>query len=289
MSVSETPGYQDTADSNKKNKLALIVGVNNSAIPNTRQFLQYAERDAAEIAWVLEEAACGFTLIEPALRGPDAKTWEIQQALMRLVGERTDQDFLLFYFSGHAQPIETPGGHRDIYLVTYNFKESDVMLSPAMHLSLRWLREMLFQKTKAGAVLVILDCCYAGNIIRAGADPYHIDLGRLIENWLEESDGVAKDSSRMMLTATGYNVTAQEKAGHGRMTYWMLRALRGADDEVLDDHGQVDLSLLHKYLKKNIPEQFPNLAGEFGQHPWILASYPDRAVQLRRNAQKAEE
>ena len=216
---------ENVVSTNKTNKLALVIGVNNSIFPNTRELLQHAEQDASDMAWMLRGNACGFQLTGPVLRGVDAKTWEVQQAIVDLAERGTKEDFLLFYFSGHAQPIEAPGGHRDIYLVTHNFKENDIKLSPTMHISMRWLREMLYDKTQAGAVLLILDCCYAGNIIRSEADPYRIDLGKLIEDWLEEpSSGVRKDYPRAMLTATGYNVTAQEKDGHGLMTHWILRA-----------------------------------------------------------------
>src|SRR5207247_2081670 len=139
-------------------KLALVVGVNNSLFPNTRELLQHAERDAGDMAWALRESMCGFTLIEPILRGSDAKTWEVQHKIMELTKKGTSYDFLLFYFSGHAQPIETPGGHRDIYLVTHDFSEDDVNFSPTMHISMRWLRETLYNKAQAGAVLLILDC-----------------------------------------------------------------------------------------------------------------------------------
>ena len=279
----------DNAISNGKvNKLALVVGVNNSVIPGTRETLQHGEQDAFEIAWVLQER-CGFSLTEPVLRGQEAETGAVQQAIMKLIKRRTDQDFLLFYFSGHAQPMETPGGHRDIYLVTHNFDESDVILSPSTHISMCWLREMMYEKTDASAVLLILDCCYGGNIIQNEADPYYIDFGKLIESWLEESNSrVQKNCPRLILTATGYNVIAQERVGHGRMTYYMLQALLG-DDEALDHDGQVDVLSLYKYLKKKIPEQYPDLAGNQGNYNWVLTSYPDKAANQVLQNREAED
>ncbi len=271
------------------NKLAVVVGVNNSIFPNSRETLQGPERDAYDMALTLEDS-CSFKLVQPSLRGQDAKTGDVQQVIINLAENRTEHDFLLFYFSGHAEPIELPGGHRDIYLVTHDFKESNLQLSPTMHISMRWLREILYRKSQAGAVLLILDCCYAGNIFREETDPYHIDLGILIERWLEETTTrIPKNNPRLTLTATGYNVTAQEKNGHGLMTSCMLRALRGVDDEAFDERGQVDIISLHKYLKAKIPEQYPDLAGELGQFSWILASHPQQSAYASSEALRASE
>jgi len=289
MTASEKLTTVSAANTEGMNKLALVVGVNNSAFANSRETLQGPERDAYDMTLTLE-TSCNFKMIRPSLRGQDAKTGDVQQAIINLAEDKTEHDFLLFYFSGHAEPMQLAGGHRDIYLVTYDFKESNLQLSPTMHISMRWLRDILYRKTKAGAVLLILDCCYAGNILHEEADPYHMDLGNLIEQWLEETaPKIPKNNPRLTLTATGYNVTAQEKNGHGLMTSWMLKALRGIDNEALDEYGQVDIISLHRYLKAKIPEQHPNLAGELGQVSWTLASHPQQSVFARREALRTSE
>jgi len=34
----------------------------------------------------------------------------------------------------------------------------------------KWLRQVLYEKAKAGRVLLILDCCYSGDIAGSGPD-----------------------------------------------------------------------------------------------------------------------
>jgi uncharacterized caspase-like protein len=235
------------------NKLALVVGVNNSAISTYPPFLKYAEHDAYEMAWVLQQSACDFKLLEASLRGKEADTMSVRRAVIKLAQGRTDQDFLLFYFSGHAQPMKTKGERTDIYFVTYDFKEDDVKVDPTMHLSMRWLWEVLYQQSGAGRVLLILDCCYAGNMIDAGLDPFHLDLHNLFEEWYKGSGGrEQKDRQRLILMSTGYDTAAMERDGHGLMTGLLLPALRGEVEDVLDSAGQVDIHSLYKYLLNNM-------------------------------------
>ncbi len=278
----------NTSSFTKGKRLALVAGVNNSEKLNSRETLQYADQDASDMAAALSGSACKFTLIEPTIRGKEATTENIRRAIIKLVEGRTEEDFLVFYFSGHAQAMELPGGHKDIYLVTSDFKESDLKFGAMMHLSMRWLRETLYEQTEAGAVLIILDCCYAGNFINAGTDPFHIDLGSLIENWMDEPPfPTRKNAPRVTLTATGYNVTAQERDGHGRMTKFLLEALHDEHMVVeVDENGYVDVHAIHRHLKKNIPEQLPDLAGIFGSHHWILAYYPARSARNRKDTEE---
>ena len=51
-----------------------------------------------------------------------------------------------------------------VYLVTSDFCEREAEEDPSLHLSMRWLRDHLVTSTRAGQVLLIFDCCYAGAI-----------------------------------------------------------------------------------------------------------------------------
>src|SRR6266566_8592427 len=93
------------------NKLALIVGVNNSStVPPYRSALKYAEKDAEDMAYLLKQPECGFTLLAPCIIGEKATTSSIKKGMMNLSLKKTGYDFLLFYFAGHAVPI-----NNDIY------------------------------------------------------------------------------------------------------------------------------------------------------------------------------
>jgi hypothetical protein len=69
------------------------------------------------------------------------------------------------------------------------------------------------------------------------------------------------------------------------MTGLLLPALRGEVDAILETEvqGQVSLQRLHRYLELTMPsEQRPSLSGDYAGRECILASYPERAEQLRR-------
>jgi len=208
---------------------------------------------------------------------------------MNLSLKRTQQDFLLFYFAGHALPIKN-----DIYFATHDFQEdiAEKALEADTHfyLSMRWLWQVFYQSTEAGRVLIILDCCYAGNLVEVNDDPFNIDLHKLLKKW---DTGAASTTSpnclRLILTATGYNIQAQEMNEHGLMTGLLMKALHGEIDDVLDKEGRVDIRILHRYLQDNMPqEQRPDLAGKFGPFDCILACYPHHSEHLRRQLKENE-
>src|SRR5437868_6983139 len=129
MSGSDDPSFLSTNDfaqiSNNR-KLALVVGVNNSNASSGLSSLKYAEDDAREAYHTLRQKACGFTFLDSVLTGDKANTGDVRSAVIRLVDEKTDRDFVLFYFIGHAFPIKTKEGYSDIYFVTFNFNPSEV-------------------------------------------------------------------------------------------------------------------------------------------------------------------
>jgi len=238
----------------------------------------YAEKDAEDMAYLLKQPECNFTLLMPVFTGEKATSGSIKQGIVELIKKRKKEDFLLFYYAGHAIPIEN-----DIYFITYDFREENVEFDPDFYLSMRWLWKVLYQSAGAGRVLLILDCCYAGNMVETKEDPFKIDLRKLFDEWNTGSNGKdPKNCLRLILTATGYNIQAQEQDGHGLMTGFLLKALRGEVHEVLDEGGHVDIRHLHMYLQKKMPkEHAPDLSGKFGPYHCILASYPERAAQLR--------
>jgi hypothetical protein len=156
------------------------------------------------------------------------------------------------------------------------------------HFSMRWLSEKLYKATNAGKVLVILDCCYAGNIGRTGPDPYLEEIQARIKKYLgapSAESGARSGGLRLALTATGRNTKATERDEQGLMTGFLLPALRGEVDDILEieNQGQVSIQRLHRYLETTMPsEQKPSLSGDFAGRSCILASYPERAAELRR-------
>ncbi len=191
-------------------RIALVVGTNNTKASSYLPDLKYAEDDAQEVYHTLRQPACNFEFICPVLTGDKAETRDVRRAVIKLAQEKADQNFLLFYFIGHAQPMKTKEGYDDIYFVTSDFNENEAKEDSTSHLSMRWLRDMLYRSDGAGRVLIILDCCYAGNIIHVGSDHSRIDLRTFIKGCIDgEGDGHQNGRLRVLLTATGYKVQPQ--------------------------------------------------------------------------------
>ncbi len=290
MFASDNAEYPLAETTQDVHKFALIIGVNNSIASSQFASLKYAEDDAIEVYRTLRQDNCGFFFLDPVLTGSKAGTAEVRSAIIRLVDEKTDRDFLLFYFIGHAQPMKTKQGFSDIYFVTHNFNPKEVKKDHNAHLSMRWLRDILYQPEGAGGVLIILDCCYAGNMIEVRPDPgliqIDVDVRKIVEECLDGP--VIKYQNgrlRVILTATGYNTPAQERV----MTSLVLSALQGKEQQAIDDKGDVNIHSLYTYLQNQMSqEQMPNLSGEFARK-CILAHFPEKSSDHLQQLQRAVE
>lgn len=244
------------------------------------------------MAEVLEQQ-CGFELFMPPLLGEQASSEAIRKAIRKLARDRSDDDFLLLYFSGHGLPWRVEAGRDAVYLGSCDFDERDVEDEEGSHISLQWLRERLFEGTQAGRVLLILDCCFSGAMGTTAPDHYLVELRQRIAYYFEAPGVESQTRSgglRLALTATGHKQAAAEGYSYGLMTSFLFPALRGEVPEVLEveQQGQISLQRLHRYLELVMPkEQPPSLSGDFAGRSCILASYPERAAQLRRTLVRA--
>ncbi|MGH2510000.1 MAG: caspase family protein, partial [Ktedonobacteraceae bacterium] len=211
---SDNTSLENSTMASSDRRIALVVGINNSKASSQLETLRHAEEDAYEVYRALRQDMCGFDTIDPVLTGDKAETGNVRSAILRLIAKKAEQDFLLFYFIGHAQPVKTKDDQSDIYLVTYDFNPDEAIEDPPAHLSLSWLRKMLYQsKEGAGQILIVLDCCYAGNMIEASRpDSAHIriDVSVNVREIVEQCLGVSPTHYQMgllrvVLTATGYN------------------------------------------------------------------------------------
>ena len=136
-------------------RIALIVGVNGQPVPG-RDTLKFAVDDAREMADV-PHGSCGFELFRSPLLSEQATTENVKEAVLDLADMLVDHDLVLFYFSGHGEPMKVQGDVDDIYLVTHNFSSAHVRRDYHAHLSMRWLRSILYEHEKAVDVLVVLE------------------------------------------------------------------------------------------------------------------------------------
>ena len=286
--LSET---NETMISAHGSRLAVIVGVNetrSSLLP----LLSHAINDAEAIAQVLHQQ-CNFELLVPPLLGEEAESAKVKKAILSLARNRNDDDVLLFYFSGHGQQVydEQRSKIRNAYLGTADFAEQDVEDDSTFHISMHWLRDKLMKNTDAGQVFIILDCCYAEDI-RTGSDHSLNELREQLTYYFEipgAEVGIRRGGLRVALAAAGYDQTAGEQHGHGKMTKVLLEALRGEIARLLEANGQLTLSRTLDYVDQAMtPEQKPVISySKSAGKECILAHYPDIASQLRQKASQA--
>jgi uncharacterized caspase-like protein len=206
-------------------RFALVVGVNqtqSTLLPP----LQHAIADAEAIAEVLQHT-CDFELSLPPLLGEQASSAAVKKAVLNLARNRSDDDLLLLYFSGHGQQAYDPqrSEQRHAYLGTADFNEEDVTDDPTLHVTMHWLRDKLFRNTTAGQVLIVLDCCYAEDI-RTVSDHTLDELREQIAYYLLEIPGaevnLRRSGLRVALAACGYDQVAGEQDGNGLLTRQLL-------------------------------------------------------------------
>jgi hypothetical protein len=251
--------------------------------------LEDAERDALNIYSVLQRIEANFIGPKPLI-AEKASTGMILDEIHQLITQAKPQDFLLFYFIGHGQPVRNKKGEIDVYIVTHDFNPNIAIGDKYRYISFRRLRELLYEADDAGGVLIILDCCYSGRMItppdNSGRIEIAIDVREIIDNYLDQIVKVQEDRLRVILTSTRHNQQAQEKV----LTSLLLPALRGEVIEALDPNtGNVDIHSLFMYLKNRMSlDQLPNLEGKFAGN-CILASYPQKSRQSLEQAREAKE
>lgn len=259
-------------------RLALVIGTNQTAtlVPPP---LELAVADAEEMAATLQQ--CGFELFRPPLLGEQATSALVKRAVLQLARDRTPEDMILLFFSGHGIQLydAVRSEIRNTYLGTSDFDTRDAEDDPDLHISLHWLRDRLFLHCDAGQVIIILDCCYAEDI-RTGSDHALDDLREKLAYYFEipgAEVGKRQSGLRAALVATGYDQTAQEEGRHGKMTDLLLEGLQGKVLAILGERGEISLSRLAEYLVRQLsPEQKPAIfsSNATGQE-CILAAYPE--------------
>lgn len=270
-------------------RLALVVGVNGQAAPG-RAALQCAADDGREIAQVLQQAACGFTLFCPPLLNEHATNAAVKDAALDLAENLQEEDFALFFFSGHAEALATEADLDDVYLVTHDFNANRIKRDRNAYLSLRWLRQILFEHDKAKQILLILDCCYAGKFCDSAPDLYIEELQQRLRSYFAEPGAhspVRSGGIRLTLTATG-DTSAKEQNGHGLLTGAILTAFREKEARAVNKQGEVTFTSLCSFLEDAMPQE-QRLCFFGAGSGLVLATYPETSFQKRREHEHKEQ
>lgn len=214
---------------------ALVVGVDKYRLwPH----LEYAAKDAAEMASLLKTQ--GFRIYK--LTDDQATLKNILEKL-KIIRQSVDGNSrVVFYFAGHGQTEDLPGGGERGYLVpvdadTYNWQGT---MLPMDQLN------RIIKQIRAKHIFMAFDSCYSG-----------LGLTRSIKRHPQQNSAYIQkmmhSRSIQILTAGSRSEQAIEAAGHGLFTDHLLAALSGAAD--INADGYITATEIYATLRPSITQK----------------------------------
>ncbi len=212
---------------------ALVIGINHyEHWPG----LEFAVADANAVKNTLQKT--GFDDIT-VIMDKDATQRRILTELFHELPQKVDRnDRVLFYFAGHGQTADVPGGGKKGYIIPAD-AEVDSYASSAV--SMEQIRS-LSSRIAAKHIFYVMDCCYSG-----------FGFNRSAGVWPGISDYLRKVSAMrvvQIITAGGQGEQVQEKEGHGLFTSYFLTGIQGEAD--LNKDNVVTGTELGAYLRPTV-------------------------------------
>ena len=212
---------------------AVVIGINQyEKWPG----LEFAVADANAVKNALQKT--GFDDIT-IIMDKEATQRRILSELFHKLPAKVDRnDRVLFYFAGHGQTEDLPGGGKKGYIIPVD-AETDSYASTAV--SMEQIRS-LSSRIAAKHIFYVMDCCYSG-----------LGLNRATGVMPGISDYLRKVAAMrvvQIITAGGQGEQVQEKEGHGLFTAYFLKAIKGEAD--LDKDNVVTGTELGAYLRPNV-------------------------------------
>lgn len=191
--------------------LSTFIGIDRYDDENIRD-LSGCRRDALAL-WALFTDTIA-DLRPQLLLDQDATLSRVRAALSDTLDSATPDDVVVLSFSGH--------GSTDHRIVLHDTKKDRL---PETALSMSELADA-FKRSKAKAILCILDCCFSGGapakVVEAPASPR--DPGTPL-------DTLAGDG-RILIAATNASQLAYESNGHGLLTRFLIEALQNGSGSI---------------------------------------------------------
>ena len=209
---------------------AVVIGINNY---EKWPILEFAVADANAVKAVLENSEFDEIIM---ILDKEATQRRILTELFDRLPKMVDRnDRVLFYFAGHGQTENLPGGGKKGYIIPVD-AETDNYASTGV--SMEQIRS-LSSRIAAKHIIYVMDSCYSG-----------LGLNRSAGVWPGISDYLRKVSAMrvvQIITAGGQGEQVQEREGHGLFTSYFLKAIEGEAD--LDKDNVVTGTELGAYLR----------------------------------------
>ena len=226
-------------------KVALLVGV--SEYQPGLSSLPSAVEDAKAMAEVLRNPDMGGFDDVKVLPNPD--TQKLREAMYDLFAERSKDDLVLFYFSGHGVKDQD----RSLYLATpQTRKNTKGLVVPPTAVAASDLQQQL--SSRCDRQVIILDCCYSGAIAKGltAKDEGEIDI-----------QAVLGGKGRAILTSsTSVQSSFEQEGGLSVYTQYLVEGIKtGAAD--IDSDGRISADELHQYASDKVISTYPAMTPQF--------------------------
>lgn len=234
---------------------AVCVGVNEYHPDAGLSALRYAENDARAVDALLGELGAPPPR-RRLLCGAEATLDNINDALDELFinSHPGENDLLFFYYAGHGVPVSFSDSETtEVFLASWDFNRDQLQKKSFRlrhSLSLQRLRKDYFEGDGSRKRLFIFDSCYSGDFLGPGYRDDGVELVRSEVRRLLPGDATGRVALASCLPTQW--AREDETLGHGRVTYYLLRALRGDDPGACESDGWVTVQSLHSYLARNL-------------------------------------
>ena len=239
----------------KDNYYAICIGINEYAEKNIRS-LRYAEKDCRNLAATLTDDRIGLFHKDKVklILGENAKRGYIYRVLKEEVLNCQNTDTVLIYFSGH-----TYQKGNEFYFLPYNATKKEFEDDPDAYMSLRAMRNEIFQDSRAQHLVVILDTCFSGSIFLKDAfTPSPNDIIDIIKTEVSSSENVEICSRSFLVSSSSAEPSLEdEKLENGVFTYNLLQGLR--EGAMNHETGEVTVGSLFEYVKNHMKDQRPGI------------------------------
>ena len=213
--------------------VAVIIGINQyEKWPG----LEFATADARAVKAVLENS--GFDEIVMILDGEATQRRILTELFDKLPKTVEHNDRVLFYFAGHGQTEDLPGGGKRGYIIPV---DADTLNYASTAVSMEQIRS-LSSRIPAKHLLYVMDSCYSGLGLARSAG-----VSQKIGDYLRK---VSAMRVVQVITGGGQGEQVQEREGHGLFTSYFLKAIAGAAD--IDKDNVVTGTELGAYLRPTV-------------------------------------
>ena len=213
---------------------ALVIGIGNYS-DSTIEQLPGAIEDARAFAEALKRNG-----VEPKIK-ENLTLSQLNVELSKWAREGEEEDILILYFAGHGYTLKD-----EPYLIPSDANSGYIREDPdkvAYNLS-KGLKE-LSEDIVAKEVLIIIDACYSGSLIK-GARP--LQDPRISEFSI---DSLIKEKSYVFLLSSKSNETSgQMDEGRGHFTYYLLKGIEGEANRDKDD--KITVKEVYDYLREEV-------------------------------------